>query len=104
MSRSSLQPTPRVVTVLTPIATAGLLAVVGPASAIPFEGDPGASQCLRLERLPGRRPAGSLFVRTGTCSCSAPTADRHGRHRHAGGLRLPCPGQGRASLRRAARR
>jgi hypothetical protein len=62
MSRYPLRRRAAVVTVLTAITTAGLLAVVGPASAIPYEGDPGASQCLRLERLPGAAPAGSLFV------------------------------------------
>ena len=53
MSRYPLRRRAAVVTVLTAITTAGLLAVVGPASAIPFEGDPSPSQCLRLERLPG---------------------------------------------------
>jgi hypothetical protein len=53
MSRHPLSRRAAVVTVLTSLTTAGLLAVVGPASAIPFEGDPSPSQCLRLQRLPG---------------------------------------------------
>jgi len=66
MSRYPLRRRAAAVTVLTAITTAGLLAVVGPASAIPYEGDPSPSQCLRLERLPGAAPAGShLFVSHG---------------------------------------
>ena len=53
--------------VLAPIATAGLIAAAGPASAVPFEGDPTPpSTCLRLERLPDAAPAGStLFISYG---------------------------------------
>ena len=53
MSRYPIRRRTAAVTVLTALTTAGLLTVVGPASAIPFEGDPGPSQCLRLQRLPG---------------------------------------------------
>ena len=52
--------------VLAPVVTAGLIATAGPAAAVPFEGDPTASSCLRLERLPGAAPAGSTrFVSHG---------------------------------------
>ena len=62
MSRTSIRRT----AVLAPIATAALLAAAGPASAIPFEGDPTPSTCLRLEKLPYTGPAGStLFVSQG---------------------------------------
>jgi hypothetical protein len=65
MSRSSIRRT-AVLAVLAPIATAGLVATAGSASAVPFEGDPTPSQCLRLERLPYAGPAGStLFVSHG---------------------------------------
>jgi len=66
MSRYPLRRRAAVVTVLTSITTAGLLAVVAPASAIPYEGDPGPFQCLRLERLPGATPGENpLFVSHG---------------------------------------
>jgi len=61
MSRSPLRRRAAAVTVLTSLATAGLLAVVAPASAIPFEGDPGPTQCLRLERLPGATAGDNLL-------------------------------------------
>jgi hypothetical protein len=66
MSRHPLRRRAAAVTVLTSLTTAGLLAVVGPASAIPFEGDPGPTQCLRLERLPGATAGDNpLFVSHG---------------------------------------
>ena len=34
--------------VLAPLATAGVLAAAGPAAAVPFEGDPGTTHCVRL--------------------------------------------------------
>jgi len=66
MSRSSIRRA-AALAVLAPIATAGLIAAAGTASAIPFEGDPTPpSTCLRLERLPDAAPAGStLFVSHG---------------------------------------
>lgn len=66
MSRTSTRRA-AVLAVLAPIATAGLIAAAGTASAIPFEGDPAPpSTCLRLERLPDAAPAGStLFVSHG---------------------------------------
>jgi hypothetical protein len=55
-----------VLAVLAPVVTAGLITAAGPASAIPFEGDPTPSTCLRLERLPDAAPPGStLFVSHG---------------------------------------
>jgi hypothetical protein len=66
MSRYPLRRRAAVVTLLTSITTAGLLTVVAPASAIPFEGDPTSSQCLRLVRLPGATPGDNpLFVSHG---------------------------------------
>jgi hypothetical protein len=66
MSRSSIRRA-AALAVLAPIATAGLIAAAGTASAIPFEGDPTPpTTCLRLERLPDAAPAGStLFVSHG---------------------------------------
>ena len=66
MSRTSIRRT-AALAVLAPIATAGLIAAAGTASAIPFEGDPTPpSTCLRLERLPDAAPPGStLFVSHG---------------------------------------
>jgi hypothetical protein len=65
MSRSSIRRT-AILAVLAPIATAGLIAVAGPASAVPFEGDPTPTQCLRLERLAYAGVAGNpLFVSHG---------------------------------------
>ncbi|MGY1700692.1 hypothetical protein [Geodermatophilus sp. SYSU D00766] len=34
--------------VLTPLVTAGVLAAAGPAGAVPFEGDPGTTHCVRV--------------------------------------------------------
>ena len=39
--------------VLTSVFAAGLIAAAGPASAIPFEGDPGPDQCVRVVPIPG---------------------------------------------------
>jgi hypothetical protein len=65
MSRTSTRRA-AVLAVLAPIATAGLIAAAGTASAIPFEGEPTPSMCLRLEHLPYAGPAGStLFVSQG---------------------------------------
>jgi hypothetical protein len=65
MSRTSIRRT-AALAVLAPIATAGLIATTGTASAIPFEGDPTPGMCLRLEQLPYTGPAGStLFVSHG---------------------------------------
>jgi hypothetical protein len=65
MSRTSTRRT-ALLAVLAPAAAAGLIAAAAPASAIPFEGDPTPTTCLRLERLPAAAPAGStLFVSHG---------------------------------------
>ncbi len=34
--------------VAVPLACAGVLAAAGPAAAVPFEGDPGTTSCVRL--------------------------------------------------------
>jgi hypothetical protein len=55
-----------VLAVFAPIVTAALIAGAGPASAIPFEGDPTPGTCLRLERLPDAAPAGgTVFISHG---------------------------------------
>ena len=65
MSRSSTRRA-AALAVLTPVVTAGLIAAAGSASAIPFEGDPTRSQCLRVVALPWPLAAGSsLFVSHG---------------------------------------
>lgn len=47
-------------------SSATLVLGAGPASAVPFEGDPARSQCVRLVKLPGAEPAGgSSFVSHG---------------------------------------
>jgi hypothetical protein len=52
--------------VLLPVVTAGVVATAGPAAAIPIEGEPTATTCLRLVALPGTAPAGSFrFVSHG---------------------------------------
>jgi len=66
MSRNPLSRRTAIVAVLAPIVTAGLVATAGPAGAIPFEGDPSPTQCLRIVALPGAGPAGSpLFLSHG---------------------------------------
>ena len=65
MSRSLIRPA-ALLAVLVPVATAGLIATAGSASAIPVEGDPTPSTWLRLERLPDAAPPGStLFISHG---------------------------------------
>jgi hypothetical protein len=55
-----------VLALLAPLVTAGLVATAAPASAIPYEGEPTSTTCLRLERLADTGPAGSpLFVSWG---------------------------------------
>jgi hypothetical protein len=44
-------------TAVTSVTAAGLIATAGPAAAMPFEGDPSPSQCVRVVPIPG-------FVRT----------------------------------------
>jgi hypothetical protein len=45
--------------VLAPIAAAALVLSAGPAAAIPFEGDPDPSSCVRVVAYEGAGPAGS---------------------------------------------
>jgi hypothetical protein len=67
MSRNPLRRRAAVVTalvavlvaVLAPIVTAGVIATAGPAGAVPFEGDPSPTSCVRIVALPGATPAGS---------------------------------------------
>ena len=52
--------------VLAPLATAGIVLTAAPANAIPTEGEPDATQCVRVVRLPGPTAGGStLFVSQG---------------------------------------
>ena len=54
------------VALLAPLTAAAVVLGAGPASAIPFEGDPSPTQCVQLVRLPGAGPSGSsLFVSHG---------------------------------------
>jgi hypothetical protein len=63
-SRSSTRRT--VLALLAPLVTAGLVATAAPANAIPVEGEPTSSTCLRIAPLVGAGPAGSpLFVSHG---------------------------------------
>ena len=63
-SRSSTRRT--VLALLAPLATAGIVATAAPANAIPFEGEPTSSTCLRIAPLVGAGPAGSpTFVSHG---------------------------------------
>jgi hypothetical protein len=51
---------------LAPLLAAGLVATAGSAAAIPFEGEPTPTTCLRVVPLAGAGPAGStLFVSHG---------------------------------------
>jgi hypothetical protein len=58
MSRTSLRRA-AVLTILAPLLTAGIVTTAGPASAIPFEGDPTPSTCLRVVAWPGSGDAAS---------------------------------------------
>ena len=53
MSRSRTARRATVLSALTAAAAAGLLAGAGPAAAMPFEGDPSPTQCVRVQPLPG---------------------------------------------------
>jgi hypothetical protein len=73
MSRYPLSRRTALVAVLAPLVTAGLVAIAGPAAAVPFEGDPSPTQCLRIVPLPGAGPAGStLFLSHGYVAVLVP--------------------------------
>jgi hypothetical protein len=75
MSRSSSRST-AVLALLAPLVAAGLVATAGPAAAIPIEGDPTPTTCLRVIALPGASGAGSpLFVSHGYVAVLVPKAD-----------------------------
>ena len=66
MSRSLLSQRTAIVAVLAPIVTAGLVLTAGPAGAIPFEGDPAPTSCVRIVALPAQLPrAAPCSSRTG---------------------------------------
>jgi len=72
MSRSSTRRA-ALLAVLAPVVTAGFIATAGSASAIPFEGDPTPTTCLRIVALPGASEAGSpLFVSHGYVAVLVP--------------------------------
>jgi len=76
MSRSRLSRRTALVAVLAPVVTAGLVAIAGPASAVPFEGDPSPTQCVRIVPLPGAGPAGSpLFLSHGYVAVLVPRSE-----------------------------
>jgi hypothetical protein len=65
-----------VLTVLAPLLTAGIVATAGPASAIPIEGDPTPTTCLRVVAMPHASDAGSpLFVSHGYVAVLVPRSD-----------------------------
>ena len=53
MSRSRIVRRATVLSAVTAAAVASLLAGAGPAAAMPFEGDPSPTQCVRVLPLPG---------------------------------------------------
>lgn len=53
MSRSRTVRRATVLSAVTAAAAASLLAGAGPAAAMPFEGDPSPTQCVRVVPLPG---------------------------------------------------
>jgi hypothetical protein len=64
-----------VLTVLVPLASAGMLLTAAPAGAIPFEGEPDPTQCVRILSLPDSSTAGStLFVSHGHAAVLVPRA------------------------------
>lgn len=76
MSRSQLRRPTAIIAVLTPIVTAGLVLTAGPAGAIPFEGDPTPTSCVRIVALPGAAAAGStLFVSHGYAAVLVPRSE-----------------------------
>jgi hypothetical protein len=76
MSRNHSGRRAAVLSVLAPLATTGILFAAGPAGAIPFEGEPDASTCLRVVHLPGASDAGStLFVSHGFAAVLVPRAE-----------------------------
>jgi len=67
-SRSTLRPA-----ILAFLTAAGLIAMAGPAAAIPTEGDPSPSSCVRIVPIPGAAPSGSpLFVSHGFAAVLVP--------------------------------
>jgi len=76
MSRYPLSRRTALVAVLAPLVTAGLVAITGPAAAVPFEGDPSPTHCLRIVAVPGAAPAGSpLFLSHGYVAVLVPRSE-----------------------------
>ena len=61
MSRSRIARHAAVLTATTSIAAAAFVGAAGPAAALPFEGDPGPGQCVRVVPLPGFERSADTF-------------------------------------------
>jgi hypothetical protein len=76
MSRNRSGRRAAVLAVLAPLATAGVLFTTSPAGAIPVEGEPDPTQCIRVVKLPGATAGGStLFVSHGYAAVLVPRGD-----------------------------
>ena len=58
----------------TSIAAAAFVGAAGPAAAMPFEGDPGPGQCVRVVPLPGFARGGDVFS-TGLVAVLVPRSE-----------------------------
>jgi hypothetical protein len=66
MSRSRNRRRAAVLAVVAPLLSAGLIVTAGSAGAIPFEGEPSSTGCVRVVALPDASASGStLFVSHG---------------------------------------
>ena len=61
MSRSRTVRRATVLSAVTAATAASLLAGAGPAAAMPFEGDPSPTQCVRVVPLPGFERSPGVF-------------------------------------------
>jgi hypothetical protein len=61
MSRSRIARRAAVLATTTSIAAAAFVAAAGPATAVPFEGDPAPGECVRLVPLPGFERSADVF-------------------------------------------
>ena len=74
MSRSPAGRRAAVLAVLTSLTAAGIVAAAGPAAAMPFEGDPSPTQCVRVVPLPGFERSPGVFS-LGLVSVLVPQSD-----------------------------
>jgi hypothetical protein len=76
MSLSRIARRAATLAVLAPLTAAGLVLAAGPAGAVPFEGDPTPTTCVRIVPLPGTGDAGSpLFGSHGYAAVLVPRID-----------------------------